>query len=122
MNPTETEARPLPRHDLNLLIYRVLWGGIILSVTLILIGLGLGSLNPAGLPQAPLKLLDLGTALGQLTPAGFLALGVIVMILTPVARVVLSVLIYVEERDRAYVVITLVVFLNLLFGIVLGFA
>ena len=122
MSPPETEARIRPRPDLNVLIYRVLWGGIILSVALIFIGLGLGSVNPAGLPRAPLKLLDLGTALGQLSPAGFLALGVIVMILTPVARVVLSVLIYVEERDRAYVVITLVVFLNLLFGIVLGFA
>ncbi len=105
-----------------MLIYRVLWGGILLSVVLIFIGLLLGSLSPGQLPQTPLKPAELATALVSLSPAGFLALGVIAMILTPVARVFLSILVYLEERDRVYVLITVIVLANLLFGIVLGFA
>jgi uncharacterized membrane protein len=105
-----------------MLIYRTLWGGILLSVSLILVGLGLGALNPNALPRTPLKPAALAAALVAFSPAGFLALGVIVMILTPVARVLLSILVYAEERDRLYVLITAIVFANLLFGIVLGFA
>lgn len=112
----------MKKRNLNLLIYRVLWGGILLSVVLIFIGLLLGSLSPSEFPRTPLKPAEIGAALVSLSPAGFLALGVIAMILTPVARVVLSILVYVQESDRVYVLITVIVLANLLFGIVLGFA
>lgn len=44
------------------------------------------------------------------------------MVLTPMARVVLSIVAYLDERDRVYVLITVVVFANLLVGMVLGLA
>ena len=84
------------------------------------IGLGLGAVNPAGLPSAPLHLSLLGPELVELSPAGFLGLGVLLMILTPVTRVLLSILAYVRERDRTYVAITVLVFVTLLAGMVLG--
>ena len=56
----------------------------------------------------------------QLTPAGLLSLGALVMILTPIARVLLSVLIFAEEGDRMYVLVTGIVFFNLMLGVALG--
>lgn len=106
--------------DLNRLLYHVLRGGVLLAVVFIATGFALGTLDPAGLPSAPLNLSDLGQELATLSPAGFLGLGVLLMILTPVSRVFLSVLAYVDERDRLYVLITVVVFANLLVGMLLG--
>jgi len=60
------------------------------------IGFAVGAVNPAGLPRAPLDLSLLGPELVELSPAGFLGLGVLLMILTPVARVLLSILAYVH--------------------------
>ncbi len=105
---------------MNRLIYYVLRGGILLAVVFIAIGFALGAINPAGVPSATLKLSDLGPELGTLSPAGFLGLGVLLMILTPVSRVFLSLLAYVGVRDRPYVLITVVVLADLLVGMLLG--
>jgi len=48
--------------------------------------------------------------------------GVLVLILTPVARVTLSLLSFLRERDRLYVEITTTVLLNLILGLLLGVA
>ncbi len=47
-------------------------------------------------------------------------LGALVLIATPVARVFVSLLGFVKEKDRTYVVITLIVLLTLLGSIVGG--
>ncbi len=105
---------------MNRAIYHVLLGGVLVAVVLIGVGYVLGAANPAGLTQVPLSLPEIAQELVHLTPAGFLALGVILMILTPVARVFLSIVAYVRDRDSFYIVITMIVFLNLLVGILLG--
>lgn len=105
---------------MNRLIYLVLRGGILLSIALIVVGFLLGLADPSRLPQVPLALADLPSQLAHGTAAGFLGLGVIVMVLTPVARVFLSVLSYATEGDRTYVVVTLIVLSALLTGMVLG--
>ena len=86
------------------------------------IGFALGAVNPSGLPRAPLDLSLLGPELVELSPAGFLGLGVLLMILTPVARVLLSILAYVHGRDRIYAAITVLVFVTLLAGMIIGLA
>ena len=48
---------------------------------------------------------------------GLVQLGLLLLIATPVARVVLAVIGFLRERDRTYVVITLVVLSVLLFSI-----
>ncbi len=58
----------------------------------------------------------LRTAL-TLDPAGILQLGILLLIATPVARVVFTVFAFGRQRDWAYVVITLVVLSLLLFGL-----
>lgn len=106
--------------DLNRLIFHVLRGGVVLSVSFILFAFALAAATNRDLPQVTLSSRELGSALLHLTPAGFLSLGIIFMILTPVARVVLSLLSYAKERDPTYVMITGIVLVNLVIGLLVG--
>jgi uncharacterized membrane protein len=53
----------------------------------------------------------------MLDPASLIALGLIVLVLTPVARVVFALLAFVEQRDRLYVVFSLIVLCVLSVGL-----
>lgn len=102
---------------MNRVIYYVLWGGVLVSLAVILLGLLAKALSPAGFPRSPTPLTLLPLQLAQISPGGLLSLGVLLMIFTPFARVLLSILIFAEERDRTYLVVTGIVFLNLLVGV-----
>lgn len=105
---------------MNQLIYYLLWGGVVLSLAVILIGLFAKLLSPAGFPRAPTPVSLLALQVFQLTPAGLLSLGVLLMIFTPFARVLLTIFIFAEERDRMYVFVTGLVFANLMLGVLLS--
>jgi uncharacterized membrane protein YfcA/uncharacterized membrane protein len=100
----------------------ILQGGVLLSAALILLGLFLLPTRPGGLSitrmlNFPQTLNAVGTGLQIWRPQALIALGLLVLIATPVVRVAVSVLGFVLERDRKYVVITLVVLAILLFSI-----
>jgi uncharacterized membrane protein len=59
------------------------------------------------------------SALAGLTPVDLTALGVMVLLLTPYARIVAAVVYYAVERDWKYVSITLFVFAVVTCGLVL---
>lgn len=48
---------------------------------------------------------------------GIIQLGLLLLVLTPIARVVFSAIGFMEERDRMYVVITLIVLAVLIFSL-----
>lgn len=106
--------------DMNRLIFHVLRGGIVLSVAFILFAFVLDAVSGAGLPAATLLPRDIVREVSRFNPSGFLSLGILVLLLTPVARVLLSLISYAKERDLTYVGITGVVLANLLIGILLG--
>ena len=58
---------------------------------------------------------------GSAPARGLLALGLVLLMATPVARVALSALSYARRRDWAFVALTLVVFLQLLASIFVAF-
>src|SRR5947209_16980880 len=100
----------------------VLQGGVILSAVVIVIGLFMMSLRPDKF--APQKLQSFPQTFGQvwtglliLRPQTVIALGLLLLIATPVVRVAVSILAFAVERDRRFVVITLLVLLILLFSI-----
>jgi len=105
--------------DLNRLIYHILRGGVVVSVAFLLFGFILAGLTGLPLPEHSTPPRSLGPLLIHFTPAGFLNLGVLVLIFTPVARVLLSLLSFAEERDRPYVLMTAIVLTNLLISVVL---
>ncbi len=63
---------------------------------------------------------DVLAGLAQFKPYAFIALGLLLLIATPVIRVAASVVIFVLERDYAYVLITLFVLLILVVSFLLG--
>lgn len=100
----------------------MLRGGIVLAVAFILLGIGAKAVTGSVFPSQPVPLYLIGGELGGLSPAALLSLGVLLLILTPVARVFLSVLVFADERDWTYVLITAIVFANLMVGVVLELA
>jgi len=83
------------RHDLEYVVGRVLRIGIQATTACLILGLAL-ALMGAGRPA------DL-----------LLATGLVVLLATPVARVVVSVVDYVRDRDWLFALLTLVVLLQL---------
>jgi uncharacterized membrane protein YfcA/uncharacterized membrane protein len=100
----------------------VLQGGVILSAAVIAIGLLLMSLQPNTFAPAQLQLFphtfaQVGTEVLALHPQAVIALGLLLLIATPVLRVAVSLVAFAVERDWRFVVITLLVLLILLFSI-----
>lgn len=103
----------------------ILQGGVLLSAFFILLGVVLLPLRPGGL--SPERLLAFPQTLGQvwdglliLHPQAIVTLGLLVLIATPVVRVMASIVAFAVERDRRFVVITAIVLLILLGSLFLG--
>lgn len=105
--------------DINRLIFHILRGGVVVAVAFILFGFILRGLGGPDVPDRSIAPRYLASELIHFTPAGFLNLGVLLMIFTPVARVFLSLVSFAEERDRSYVLMTGIVFANLLVSLFL---
>jgi len=109
----------------RVLVSGVLIIGVVLSAVLMTAGFVAslavgweGSLR--GLPATTLAASDfsgVGPGLRELRPIAFAQAGLLVLIATPVVRVMASVVAFVLERDRLYAVITIVVLAILLFSL-----
>lgn len=106
--------------DVNRLLYHVLRAGVIIAVGLITFSFLLAWSGGGPIPDKAIPFRAIPTELLNLTPAGFLSLGILVLVFTPVTSVFASLLSYVEEGDRPFVVVTSIVFLNLLLSLALG--
>lgn len=121
------------------ILSKTLLYGVLLSTAIIVIGLALMTVtnstgyvcdssgdslkcilnyNEATIPHGdyPNTLGSIALGLGSLKPFAVIALGVIVLLATPVLRVFASLVLFGIEKDRVFVMITLFVFLVLLFS------
>jgi uncharacterized membrane protein len=73
---------------------------------------------PLGLD--PLRFEDIPSRLAVLDTNALLALGILILLATPLARVMASVVLYLRQRDLVFSIITLVVLANLSLGLLLG--
>jgi uncharacterized membrane protein len=123
----------------ELWISRVLRWGVLLSGSVIAVGLaarllGIGTVHQrsdaliaaitagreiAG-PAVPTGAGELLAGLRACDPDVVIALGLLLLILLPVARVGMTVLLFLAERDWTYLVITLFVFSMLISSLLLG--
>jgi uncharacterized membrane protein len=108
----------------ELVISNVLRWGVILSATIIALGVVWFYLDGGGASQAlatyPRSLGGIVQQLGRGEPLALVALGLLLLLLTPIARVAISILVFALERDWLYTVITIVVLLILLVSLALG--
>lgn len=117
--------------SMNALISDLLRFGVVLSASIIAVGavlllLGNGSqeisrlvvYNPNQLPHDNFNpsLGRMLAGLGAFDPQSIIELGVLVLLATPAARVLLSVLLFAAEGDRIYACITVCVLALLLFS------
>lgn len=130
----EAEGTAAPRRRAELIISRTLRWGVGLSISIVLLGVVVSFLNHPEYISSHIELNRLthpGAAKPQTLGSvirgaaafrgeAIIALGLLVLIATPVVRVAVSVLTFVEERDRTYVAITTTVLLLLLLSFVLG--
>jgi len=125
----ENEPESTGRHMEVILAY-LLRAGVILSAVVVAVG-GLAFLIRHGgeAPQyhafrgEPAGLRSLSGILAHaltLSSRGWIQLGLILLILTPIARVAFSVFAFARQRDRAYVVVTLIVLALLLYSLAGG--
>jgi len=122
--PQEKQKKTSPtRQFTTLIIGWILRGGVILSASIILLGLLLLLSHPGGLSQQqyfPHTLRQVEIGLLTLQPQAVIALGLLLLIATPVATVSASVVSFALEHDRPYVVIALIVLATLITSFLLG--
>lgn len=107
------------------IISGILLIGVILSACIIIIGLIMLPFRPGGLTTGrienfPHTIPTLWAGLLALRPQAVIELGAVILILTPFLRVVASVVTFALERDRKYVIITLIVLIILIISFFLG--
>ncbi len=118
--PVEEEERAKEQRNLDQAIHKLLVVGLAISVALMLVGLILDLTLHREIPTSIPHLAEIFTRLIALRPSGFLSLGLLVLIVTPVVRVLGSVLAFMYERDWRYAAITFVVLIVVTLSIVLG--
>ncbi len=117
--PEEVSARK-QQHDLNQVVHQVLIIGLVISTSLMVIGIVLDLFLQREIPQT---VPDVGAVLQRVLsarPSGFLALGLLVLIATPILRVIGSIGAFVYEREWRYAAITIFVLAVMMISILLG--
>jgi len=99
----------------------ILRWGMVLSLALMLFGLSLGIIT-GDQEASVVPLGKIPSQLLELQPAAFLTLGIVLLIATPLARVFGSLCVFIRERDRRFVLVSLVVLLSVALAVLLGAA
>jgi uncharacterized membrane protein len=107
-------------------VYRLLIGGMIVSNVLFAAGILLALLHPRFIPltgqwiKAQYHWAALSRGLASGDPISLMLLATVLLILTPIARVVVSIAAFAADRDHKYVVITSIVMFVMLLTVILG--
>jgi uncharacterized membrane protein len=123
-SPAEQDRDALIRQT-ELIISNVLRGGVLLSAGIILVGVVMFyaqyfASGQSGVSAYPHSFLAVFSGVAQGNPLSVIALGLLVLLITPVMRVAVSILAFGVERDWLYVVITTIVLIILLISFLLG--
>ncbi len=107
-------------------VYRMLFGGMIVSTALFLIGMVLAMLHPQYVPlssrwvrsnyQVHVVLHGLVTG----NPTAYMLVATVLLILTPVTRVIVSVYAFWVDHDHKFLAVTSVVLLIMVVTVILG--
>ena len=107
-------------HNLNEVVHHILIVGLALSTVLILIGLGLDLVDQRQVPTDVPGVLEAFRRTAAMRPSGFLTLGLLALVATPILRVIGSRLAFLYERDWRYAAITFLVLVVVSLSLFLG--
>jgi uncharacterized membrane protein len=116
----EEQQAAKEQQDLNEIVHRMLIVGLVISTTLMLVGLGLDLALGHEAPTTASGFAEAIQRILALRPSGFLTLGLLVLIATPILRVVGSIGAFIYERDWRYALITFLVLIVVIISLVSG--
>ncbi|HXE30539.1 MAG TPA: DUF1634 domain-containing protein [Terriglobales bacterium] len=117
----ETFSEPAAR--VYAVVYRVLYWGMLISTALFTLGVLRALQHPRMISLGPALSQSLGTTLrglAALDPASLMLAATVVLILTPVARVVMALLAFWRDGDAGFVAVTGVVLGVIVLTVILG--
>jgi uncharacterized membrane protein len=100
-------------------VRRALVAGMVLSVTVMLIGLLLFALSPTGHEEVDLSLMEIATGIMQGNPIAVIDLGILLLIATPLTRVLTALAVFVVDREVRFVLVSLLVLAVIAFAILI---
>jgi uncharacterized membrane protein len=123
-------GKTLREEQVQNIIGNILRGGVFLSAAIALVGgifflLHYGHVHPdyrvfKGEPVDLRSVSGILKDLASLRSRGIIQFGLLLLMATPVARVAFSILVFVLQRDRIYVVVTIIVLTALIYSIAGG--
>lgn len=96
------------RVNVNKYIGSVLSAGVILSLTILVWGSALFMVKPATI-SAPGSVGDILRGAARLDPSATINLGLLALLITPVARVIAAFIAFAAEKDRKYALVSFAV-------------
>jgi len=130
LNPPPAAPEPESRwtdHEVEQIVGRLLQLGVLIATVVVLLGAvmliathGGDVMNFRVFRGESSTLRSVSAAVRgafSMDPRGMVQLGLVLLIATPVARVALTLVAFVLQRDRLYVVLTAIVLVLLLFGL-----
>lgn len=124
-SPVAPKKSPKAKASTTIVIGWILRSGVTLSAAIILTGLLLLFFHPGGLSRNvpgtfPSTLDQVWSGILNLQPQAVIALGLLLLIATPVITVTTSAVAFAVEHDRRYVIISLIVLAILLTSLLIG--
>jgi uncharacterized membrane protein len=108
------------RRELNEMVHRMLSVGLAASTIVMLIGLFLSVILHRPLPSGLSSFRRIFEGLADGSPASFLDLGILLLIATPILRVMGSLVEFIKERDWQYATVVCLVLLIITVSVFVG--
>jgi uncharacterized membrane protein len=106
-DPADASLEPREADAVDRVVRVVLGTGLIVSSLLLIAGFAAWALNGSDVPASVHGPIAAARELTQLEPIGFFSLGLLLLILTPFARVVGTVVVFLRLRDWRYGLVSL---------------
>jgi uncharacterized membrane protein len=87
----------------------VLVWGMVLSVSVMLLGLLMYALSPTGNVEVDLSLSEIASGIARGEPIAVIDLGIVLLIATPLTRVLTALTVFLVDREWRFVLISLLV-------------
>lgn len=101
-------------------VHLVLQWGMILSMSVMLLGLALLALSPGGYEEVDLSIGGIGAGIAEGNPIAVVDLGIVLLIATPLTRVLTTLVIFVVNREPRFIIASLIVLGVISLAILLG--
>lgn len=113
------EAPQLLSSRVENILQKVLFGGAVLSMALFLIGIPYALASSSAIDVAqPMSLDSIVSSISSLGAMGLIGLGVLVVIATPMIRIIMTV-VYFSRRDKFLTIVPVAVLAIIIFGFLL---